>query len=71
MLIIGVSGSLRRGSHNTVLLHAAAQVLPAGIELARYGALADIPPFDEDHERKPAPAAVRRLREAIRPADAL
>ena len=71
LLILGVSGSLRRGSHNTALLHTAARVLPAGVALARFDALADIPPFDEDHECEPAPAAVRRLREAIASADAL
>ena len=35
MLILGVSGSLRRGSHNTALLRAAARLLPAGVELVR------------------------------------
>ena len=71
MLILGVSGSLRCGSHNSALLRAAARVLPAGIGLVRFGALAEIPPFDEDHDRKPAAAAVRRLRDAIASADAL
>ena len=71
MLILGVSGSLRRGSHNTALLCAAARVLPAGVDLVRFGTLADIPPFDEDHDNEPAVASVRRLRDAIRSADAL
>ena len=71
MLILGVSGSLRRGSHNTALLCAAARVLPAGVDLVRFGTLADLPPFDEDHDNEPAVASVRRLRDAIRSADAL
>jgi chromate reductase, NAD(P)H dehydrogenase (quinone) len=71
VLILGVSGSLRRGSHNTALLRAAAGVLPAGIGLVPFDALAEIPPFDEDHDREPAAAAVRRLRDAIGSADAL
>ena len=71
MRILGVSGSLRRGSHNTALLRAAARVLPAGVGFVRFRALVDIPPFDEDHERESAPAAVRRLRDAIASADAL
>lgn len=70
-MILGVSGSLRGGSHNTALLRAAVRVLPAGIELVRFDALAAIPPFDEDHEDEPAPTAVRRLRAAIASADAL
>ena len=71
MLILGVSGSLRHGSHNTALLRVAARVLPAGVELARFDGLAAIPPFDEDHESEPAPASVCRLRGAIASADAL
>jgi chromate reductase, NAD(P)H dehydrogenase (quinone) len=71
VMILGVSGSLRHGSHNTALLRAAARVLPAGVGLVRFDGLADIPPFDEDHDREPAVASVRRLRDAIRSADAL
>lgn len=71
MLILGVSGSLRGGSHNTALLRAAARVLPAGVELVRFDGLAAIPPFNEDHESGPAPAGVRRMRDAIASADAM
>jgi chromate reductase len=71
MLILGVSGSLRRGSHNTALLRAAARVLPPGVGLVPFDHLAEIPPFDEDHESEPAAAAVGRLREAFGSADAL
>jgi chromate reductase, NAD(P)H dehydrogenase (quinone) len=31
--IIGISGSLRRGSYNTALLRAAAQLMPDGTQL--------------------------------------
>ncbi|OZB67294.1 MAG: FMN reductase, partial [Lysobacterales bacterium 13-68-4] len=30
MKLLGISGSLRRASFNTALLHAAAELLPAG-----------------------------------------
>ena len=71
-MILGVSGSLRHGSHNTALLRVAARVLPAGVELARFDGLAAIPPFDEDHESEPAPASALAGSEArSRPADAL
>jgi chromate reductase len=69
--ILAISGSLRRGSHNTALLRAAARVLPAGVEQAILESLGEIPPFDEDRERQAEPVAVRRLREAIASADAL
>ena len=34
--ILGISGSLRSGSHNTALLRAAALSLPSGVELEVY-----------------------------------
>jgi chromate reductase len=71
LVILGFSGSLRRDSHNTTLLLAAARALPPGVELVRFDTLAEVPPFDEDHELEPAPAAVRGLRGAIASADAL
>ncbi len=71
MRVLGISGSLRRGSLNTALLRAAGERLPAGAELVRFERLAEVPPFDEDAEAGPAPAAVAELREAIRDADAV
>jgi chromate reductase len=69
MRILGLSGSLRRGSHNTSLLQAAAKVLPPGVELEVYDGLRDLPHYDSDMDVEPAPAAVARLREAIEDAD--
>jgi len=71
MLVLGISGSLRAGSHNTALLAAAADLLPEGVRLERWNGLADVPPFSEDDEAGPVPAAVSRLREAISGADAV
>ncbi len=68
MRIVGISGSLRRDSHNTRLLRAAARKLPPGARLELWEGLADVPPFDEDAEASPSPA-VRRLRDAIAAAD--
>lgn len=70
MRILGISGSLRRDSHNTRLLRATAELLPPGAELEVWPGLRDVPPFDEDHESDPAPA-VQALREAVRRADAV
>jgi chromate reductase, NAD(P)H dehydrogenase (quinone) len=70
MRVLAVSGSLRAGSHNTRLLHEAARLLPAGVELEHYDELKSVPPFDEDEEERPA-AAVERLRAAVAAADAV
>jgi chromate reductase len=52
--ILGISGSLRRGSHNTSLLRAAAELLPPGVELGRYDGLRELPPHDPDQDLDPA-----------------
>jgi chromate reductase len=67
--ILGISGSLRRGSHNTNLLRAAADMLPPGVELDVYDGLREVPPYDPDLDVEPAPPAVVNLREAIEAAD--
>jgi chromate reductase len=71
MRVLGISGSLRASSHNSALLRAAAERLPAGVELTPYEGLAEIPPYDEDVELDRVPAPVRELREAVREADAV
>ncbi len=71
MRILGISGSLRRGSHNSELLRAAAEALPPGVELDFYDGLKSIPPYDVDDDVEPAPAAVQELRDAIASADAV
>ena len=71
MRVLGISGSLRRDSHNTALLRAAAERLPAGAELVEFGRLREIPPYDADAEAAGVPAVVEELREAIREADAV
>ncbi|GAA1943437.1 NADPH-dependent FMN reductase [Amycolatopsis minnesotensis] len=66
MTILGLPGSLRRGSFNRRLLTAAARELPAdGVRLTVWDELRLVPPFDEDAEDGPAPAAVAGLRAAI------
>src|SRR3954468_18344846 len=69
MRILGISGSLRAGSHNRKLLQAAAGLAPAGVELEIWEGLKDVPPYDEDDDVEPAPAAVARLRAAVAGAD--
>jgi len=71
MHILGISGSLRRNSHNTKLLRAAAELLPEGAELEIWDGLKDVPPYDEDGDGVAAPAEVERLRSALAAADAV
>jgi chromate reductase len=69
--VIGISGSLRKGSYNTALLRAAAEVARAGfvIEIAE---IAGIPLYDGDVEREQGiPAPVAALKEKIAAADGL
>jgi chromate reductase len=70
MRILGLSGSLRRDSHNTRLLAGAATLLPSGVELVVFDQLAAIPPYNEDDEQ-PTPPAVAALKAAIAGADAV
>jgi chromate reductase, NAD(P)H dehydrogenase (quinone) len=69
MRILGISGSLRRDSHNTSLLRAAAMSLPSGVELEVYDGLADLPHYNADLDGDPPLESVARLREAIADAD--
>jgi chromate reductase, NAD(P)H dehydrogenase (quinone) len=71
MLVLGISGSLRSDSHNTRLLRAAASKLPPGARMVHWDELVAIPPFSEDREALPAPAALRRLRHQMSVADAV
>jgi len=71
MVVLGISGSLRGESHNTKLLRASAELLPAGSELVIYDELEAVPPYNEDRDTGVAPWAAGRLREAIAAADAV
>jgi len=69
--ILCISGSLRRDSHNTSLLRAAAEAAGPDVELELYDGLKEIPPYDEDDDVHPRPPSVARLNEAITSADAV
>jgi chromate reductase, NAD(P)H dehydrogenase (quinone) len=71
MKVLAISGSLRRDSHNSKLLRAAAELLPSEVEVELWDGLKAVPPYDEDDDTDPAPAAVAQLRAAIAGADAL
>jgi chromate reductase, NAD(P)H dehydrogenase (quinone) len=70
MRILGIAGSVRRGSLNRVLLRAAGQALPPGVELVEWEGLDGLPIFNEDMEDSP-PQAVQDLFAAIEEADGI
>ncbi len=69
--VLGISGSLRRGSFNTSLLKAAQDLCPEGMAITFFTRLAEIPPYNEDLREQGFPEAVEELRDRIREADAL
>jgi chromate reductase len=70
MRVLGISGSLRRDSHNTKLLRAAGELLPPGTELEVWEGLKAVPPYDADDDvRGPRPWILRSLADAIAEAD--
>jgi NAD(P)H-dependent FMN reductase len=69
--IIGLAGSLRKGSLNAALLRAAAELAPAGTEV-EVASIAGIPLYDGDVERdRGIPDSVTELKNRIAGADGL
>lgn len=69
--LMGLSGSLRKGSYNTALLRAAAGMMPTGSTLA-VETIAGVPLYDGDAEAAAGiPARVTALKEALAAADGL
>jgi chromate reductase, NAD(P)H dehydrogenase (quinone) len=73
MKVLAISGSLRRDSLNTRLLRAAAELAPPGVEveLLDPSFIKELPIYDADDDGTIPPVAARRLRGAIRMADAI
>lgn len=71
MRVLAVAGSLRRGSYNRALVRAAEALIPHEYEVRLFRGLAALPPYNEDNDREPPPATVRRLRSAISRSDCL
>ena len=70
MKVLGISGSLRRDSHNTRLLRAAGALLPPGAELEVWEGMKAVPPYDADDDASaPRPPVLRALADAIAEAD--
>jgi len=68
--VLGISGSLRRGSYNTGLLRAASELLPEGMTLQTFD-LSSIPLYNDDVRALGYPKPVQEFRDRIAAADAL
>lgn len=66
--ILGLSGSLRAGSHNTGLLRAAAALAPEGMSISLVTP-GDLPLYNADLEATGDPPAVVALRSRLKEAD--
>jgi chromate reductase len=64
IMLLGISGSLRRASYNSALLRAATRLMPpeATLEVA---SIRGIPLYDADVEAQGIPTAVSELKEAV------
>lgn len=69
--ILGIAGSLRRGSFNRGLLRAAHELAPSGMQIETFDRLCDIPPYNDDVEVVGKPEPVQALVDAVRAADGL
>lgn len=68
--ILGIAGSLRRGSYNRAALRAAQEVAPENVRLEVFDDLEKIPLFNQDKENEP-PEAVALLKQMVRDADGI
>ncbi|MBA3668109.1 MAG: NAD(P)H-dependent oxidoreductase [Sphingomonas sp.] len=71
LTLLGLAGSLRRGSINQQLLTAMAMRAPTEIGFQLFDGLGAIPVFNEDLETPTVPAGVQSLSRAVQAADVL
>src|SRR5271169_5001096 len=69
MKIVGISGSLRVGSSNAVLLWTTATLVPEGVEVAVFEGIGGLPHFSPDLDTDAPPLAVREFRALLAAAD--
>ena len=70
MNVIGISGSLRKGSFNTAALRAAQGLAPEGMTIER-AEIGDLPLYNDDVRAAGFPPPAERLRSQIAAADAV
>jgi chromate reductase len=69
--VLGISGSLRKGSYNTALLRTARLLKPDGMTLDIANTIGDLPLYNDDIRQEGYPPDVQDLRERVGAADAL
>jgi chromate reductase, NAD(P)H dehydrogenase (quinone) len=69
--VLGIVGSLRKGSYNRALLRAAVEFAPPELEIRVFEELAEIPSYDGDVESAGDPPPVAALKRAIAESDAV
>jgi chromate reductase len=70
IVVLGISGSLRKDSFNTALLRAAVALAPPSMTIEEAD-IRDVPLYDEDTRTRGWPPAVERLRSRLAAADAV
>jgi chromate reductase, NAD(P)H dehydrogenase (quinone) len=68
--VLGICGSLRRGSFNMAALNTAVELRPPGMNVT-VADISQIPPYNEDVRAQGFPPPVETLRQQIKAADAL
>jgi chromate reductase len=68
--VLGLSGSLRKASFNTMLLRAGQELAPAGMSIEIYD-LAPMPMYNDDVRIVGYPPEAQKFRDAIKAADAI
>ncbi len=66
--ILGISGSLRKGSYNTATLHAAIELAPPDVQI-EIGDISQFPLYNADVQAQGIPEAVQTLGAQMRAAD--
>ena len=69
--ILAISGSLRKSSTNTALLHAAANLAPSHVTVIYYEGLNDLPHFNPEIDMDIVMAPVELWRSQLKAADAV
>jgi chromate reductase len=70
MNVLGISGSLRQGSFNSMALRAAQKLAPQGMEIT-IGDISRIPLYNDDLRAAGEPGPVAELKGQVRAADAI
>lgn len=68
--VLAISGSLRKGSYNTALLHAAAELSPPGVSF-QFADFSTFPFYTDELKAHGFPPAVHEFREQIRASSAV